>query len=131
MFLSKAAQIALALVFLLMGVYGGDLPLGLLCASLLSAPVINPPSAGAAGRRLTAALRRITSPPATKNRRRLAVRAYGWTGSVLAALALTLAARGTTSPLLAGSISAYVALWVLAMAVTVTARLTQRRSAQR
>lgn len=136
----KSAQLLLALVFVLMGVYGGDMPLGLLCASLLSAAVFGP-SARATGCatatalspvRARAALRSFSAGPRPRALMRLALRAYGWLGWAVAAASVALIAIGRPiGATLTTLISVYVGLWLFATAASRTARLLRPAAAPR
>jgi hypothetical protein len=114
-----AAFLGAAAVFLLMGAYGGEPALGLLCASLMTSALASRTGVSLAMHRaaLLARLEQWWLPRTWWNRASLVL------GSTLALVATVLVAAGRSSALVSTLISLYVGLW-LAGTVAATLRRT-------
>ncbi|MDO9441316.1 MAG: hypothetical protein Q7T73_10535, partial [Beijerinckiaceae bacterium] len=105
----------MAAVFILMGIYGGDMPLGALCASIVLGAMGGSVGAGRRRAAADAALRRARIAGVCATSVRGARSAHQWLSDGLVSWALLLVTLGRSTATLAGVLSAYFALWLTAL----------------
>lgn len=98
-----------------MGVYGGDMPLGVLCASIVLGATGRSAGAGQHRAAADAALRRVRIAGVRATAVRGARSAHRWLSDGLVSWALLLVRLGRSTATLAGVLSAYFALWLTAL----------------